>query len=252
MIVRKNRYACSVMKEAGRRLSSIFQEIPSYLREGISTQDLDHYIEKRLQLLGLQSQCKGYGYPPFPAVACISVNDVIVHGIPSSEQLLKDGDLVKIDVCASYNGYCADMARSYFVGNAPSERASLLVKTAYDALDAGINKVRIGNRVSDVSFAIQCVIEAHGFAIVRDFAGHGIGKKMHEDPEILNFGQPGEGPLIETGMAFALEPMITLGTDKVAIDADKWTARTADRSLAAHVEDTVLVTENGPEITTRL
>jgi methionyl aminopeptidase len=240
------------MREAGKRLASVFQEFPEKLKEGISTQELDNFIEKRLQASGLYSQCKGYGYPPFPGVACISVNDVIVHGIPSSQQILRQGDLVKVDICASYNGYCADMARSYFVGKPLSDKAILLVKTAYDSLDAGIDKICVGNRLSDISFAIQSTVEAQGFGVVRDFAGHGIGKKMHEDPEIVNFGTPGKGPLIEVGMAFALEPMITLGNHAVKMDDDKWTARTADGSLAAHVEDTVIVTDQGPEITTRL
>ncbi len=253
MIVRKNNHAFSIMREAGKRLAQVFQEIPEQLKEGISTQALDSFVEKRLLACGLYSQCKGYGYPPFPAAACISVNDVIVHGIPSSQQLLKQGDLVKVDVCASYNGYCADMARTYIVGGiALTSEAACLVKTAYDSLDAGIDKIRVGNRISDISFAIQSTVEAQGFGVVRDFAGHGIGKKMHEDPEIVNFGAPGKGPLIEVGMAFALEPMITLGNYAVKMDDDKWTARTADGSLAAHVEDTVIVTDHGPEITTRL
>ncbi len=252
MILRKNNHAFSIMREAGKRLASVFQEIPGQLRVGLSTKELDAFIEKRLLASGLYSQCKGYGYPPFPAAACISVNDVIVHGIPSSQQLLKLGDLVKVDVCASYNGYCADMARSFFVEKALSDQAELLVKTAYDSLNAGIDKIRVGNRVSDISFAIQSTVEAHGFGVVRDFAGHGIGKKMHEEPEIVNFGAPGKGPLIEIGMAFALEPMITLGNYAIAMDDDKWTARTADGSLAAHVEDTIIVTDHGPEITTRL
>ncbi len=251
MIIRKNNYAFSIMREAGKKLASIFEEISKNLKEGITTQELDIFIESKLQASRLYSQCKGYGYPPFPGSACISINDVIVHGIPNLQKL-KHGDLVKVDICASYNGYCADMARSYFVGEAPSDKANLLVDVAYAALDAGIAKVQAGNRLSDISFAIQSAVEAQGFGVVRDFAGHGIGKKMHEDPEIVNFGAPGKGPIIEIGMAFALEPMITLGDYIVTMDDDKWTARTADGSLAAHVEDTVIVTDNGPEITTRL
>lgn len=252
MILRKNNHAFSIMRDAGKKLAQVFHEIPEKLHEGISTQELDSFIERRLLACGLYSQCKGYGSPPFPAAACISVNDVIVHGIPSSHQLLKQGDLVKVDVCASYNGYCADMARSFFVGKALSHKAILLVKTAYDSLDAGIAKILVGNRISDISYAVQSTVEAQGFGVVRDFAGHGIGKKMHEEPEIVNFGPPGKGPLIEVGMAFALEPMITLGDYTISMDDDKWTARTADGSLAAHVEDTIIVTDHGPEITTRL
>ncbi len=252
MIIRKSNYAFSIMREAGKRLAAVFQEIPEQLQEGVSTHELDSLIEKRLTAVGLYSTCKGYGFPPFPGAACISINDVVVHGIPNSKSFLKHGDLVKVDVCASYNGYCADMARSYFVGNALSDEAILLVKTAYRSLDEGIGKIRVGNHISDISCAIQTIVEAEGFGVVRDFAGHGIGKKMHEDPEILNFGAPGKGPLIEIGMAFAVEPMITLGNYALSIDDDKWTARTVDGSLAAHVEDTIIVTERGTEITTRL
>jgi methionyl aminopeptidase len=251
MIIRKNNHALSIMREAGKRLAHVFEEIPALLKARITTRDLDSFLERALKEAGLHSECKGYGVPAFPAVSCISVNDVIVHGIPSSLSL-NEGDLVTVDICASYNGYCADMARSYFVGKPVSEKALELVRVAYESLDAGIDMARAGKHISDISFAVQSVVEKHGFGVIRDFAGHGIGKKMHEDPEILNYGKPGKGPLIEAGMAFAIEPMITQGDYTVRMDADKWTARTADGSLAAHVEDTVIVTDHGPEITTRL
>ncbi len=252
MISRKNNYAMSLMREAGRRLARIFEELPDLLKSGVTTKDIDAFIEKKLHISGMHSECKGYGHPAFPAVSCISVNDEIVHGIPRADRYLSEGDLVTVDVCASYNGYCADMARSYFVEKAPSDSAIQLVDAAQRSLDAAIQKAQVGNRITDISFAVQQVVENAGFGVVRDFAGHGIGKKMHEDPEILNYGVPGKGPLIDIGMAFAIEPMITLGNYKVIIDADKWTARTADGSLAAHIEDTVIVTNDGPEITTRL
>lgn len=252
MITRKNNHALSIMRQAGKKLAQVFEEVSGILKPGISTYDIDSFIEQRLNALGMHSECKGYGFPAFPAVSCISVNDEIVHGIPKRERILHEGDLVKVDVCASYNGYCADMARSHFIGKAPSDKAIKLVAATQASLDNAIQKARVGNRVSDMSFAVQSVVEAEGFGVVRDFAGHGIGKKMHEDPEILNYGKPGKGPIIEAGMAFALEPMITLGDYKIVMDADKWTARTADGSLAAHIEDTVIVTDQGPEITTRL
>ncbi len=251
MIVRKNNHALSLMREAGKRLAKVFEKIPLVIKTGMTSKELDAFLECFLKESGMHAECKGYGVPPFPAVSCISVNDVIVHGIPNSIPF-KEGDLVTVDICASYNGYCADMARTYFIGKPSSDKAIELVKAAYNALDAGIAMVLIGNRISDISSAIQTVVESHGFGVVRDFAGHGIGKKMHEDPEILNYGNKGKGPVIEEGMAFAIEPMITLGDYKVRMDADKWTARTADGSLAAHVEDTVIVTSDGPEITTRL
>ncbi len=241
-----------LMREAGKRLASIFQKIPALLSPGLSTKELDSFIEQELQMLGMHSECKGYGYPPFPCVSCISLNDVIVHGIPHVDVRLKEGDLITVDVCASYNGYCADMARSYCVGGVSCKETIHLVETAYEALEKGIAQACVGNRISDISHAIQSHVESQGFGVVRDFAGHGIGKRMHEDPEILNYGFPGKGPVIEVGMAFAIEPMITLRGYAVKMDKDKWTARTADGSLAAHVEDTVIVTAQGPEITTRL
>ncbi len=183
-------------------------------------------------------------------VSCISVNEVVVHGIPSKCIILKSGDLVKVDVCASWSGYCADMARSYFIGT-PDKKALQLVEVAKRALDKGIAQAKPGNRIGDISAAIQKEVEKHGFGVVRDFAGHGIGKQMHEDPEILNVGKAGAGPVIQVGMAFAIEPMITLGDYRVFVEKDNWTVKTRDNSLAAHVEDTVVVTLNGPKVITR-
>ena len=214
------------------------------------------YLEKELVAAKLYSQCKGYPNAsgvPFCGVACISINDEVVHGVPSKHKVIQEGDLVKVDICASSNGYCADMARCYFVGTGPNAQvARELVDAAQQGLDRGIAQAVIGNRIGDISSAVQRAVEQRGFQVVRMFAGHGIGKKMHEDPEILNYGQPGKGPLIEEGMAFAIEPMITQGSYQLTIDSDGWTARTRDNKLAAHIEDTIIVTENGPEITTRL
>lgn len=182
-------------------------------------------------------------------VSCISVNDVVVHGVPHADCILQLGDLVKIDVCASWNGYCADMARSFFVGQS-SEQAQKLVDVAYQALKKGIDQARVGNRLSDISSAIQQEVEKHGFGVVRDFAGHGIGKNMHEAPEIVNYGKPGKGPVLKEGMTFAIEPMITAGKYNVYVANDGWTVKTVDRSLAAHVEDTIAITNAGPVILT--
>ena len=157
---------------------------------------------------------------------------------------------MKVDVCASWQGYCADMARSFFVGDA-SDVAKNLVRVAQSSLDKGIEQMCIGNKLTDISAAIQREVERNGFGVVRDFAGHGIGKKMHEDPEILNYGSAGKGPVLQQGMAFALEPMITVGGYDVFVDQDDWTVKTQDGSLAAHVEDTIIVTQNGPMIITR-
>lgn len=248
MITIKNKAAIMKMMEAGKRLRSIFSELPVMISAGKTTADIDTWIEKSIVAKGLVSRMKGYhGYRH---VSCISLNDVVVHGVPRNDIVLKDGDLVKIDVCVSWQGYCADMARSFFVGNA-SDVAKDLVRVAQSSLDKGIEQVAVGGRLTNISAAIQCEVELYGYGVVRDFAGHGIGKKMHEDPEILNYGSSGKGPIIQQGMAFALEPMITAGSYDVFVDQDNWTVKTKDGSLAAHVEDTVIVTHNGPVIITQ-
>lgn len=247
MITIKNKLALQKMQNAGHLLSEVFEIIPSLLKVGISTLTLDSLIESELRKRGLVSQAKGYrGYKH---ATCISVNDEVVHGVPG-QRILQEGDLVKVDICAASKDYCADMARCFFIGNV-SEEAKKLVAVAQQALDEGIKAAVPGNRLSDISFAIQQVVEKHGFGVVRDFAGHGIGKNMHEEPEILNYGNPGQGPLLRAGMTLALEPMITMGDYKVFVAKDGWTAKTKDGSFAAHVEDTIAITESGPKILTR-
>lgn len=247
MIYIKNKLSIEKMAQAGSLLSGILVNVEQLIKPGVSTAEIDAWIESQLHEKGLVSSVKGYmGYRH---VSCISVNDVVVHGVPHTDCILKLGDLVKIDVCASWNGYCADMARSFFVG-APSEQAQKLVDVAYQALKKGIDKARVGNRLSDISAAIQEEVEKHGFGVVRDFAGHGIGRDMHEAPEIVNYGKPGKGPLLREGMTFAIEPMITAGKYHVYVANDGWTVKTVDRSLAAHVEDTIAITNAGPIILT--
>ena len=249
MITIKNKQALEYMKMAGRLLAEIFNSLHEKIIPGISTLELDKYIEQQLNARSLKSQSKGYkGYKH---VSCISINDEVVHGVPSEKKIIKEGDLVKVDICAAWNGYCADMARCFLVGQ-PSLEIKKLVEVAQMALDKGIDKARTGGFLTDISAAIQDEVERHGFGIVREFAGHGIGKKMHEEPELLNYGQPGKGPRLRPGMAFAIEPMITQGDYAIRILSDGWTAVTADKSFAAHVEDTVIITEQGPEIITRL
>lgn len=250
MIMVKNRASIQKMEEAGVLLARIFDELSSAVKAGVSTHELDAWIEGRLSESGLVSRTKGYmGYRH---VSCISVNEEVVHGVPSKQKLLKDGDLVKVDVCASWRGYCADMARTFCVGEQDySPEKKKFVAAAQRALDAGIAQVCSGNRVSDISAAIQAVAEKGGYGIVRDFAGHGIGKEMHEEPEILNYGKPGRGPVLRPGMAFAIEPMLTMGKHDVFVDSDGWTVKTSDKSLAVHVEDTVVVTEGEPKLITR-
>ena len=239
------------MQEAGKLLSSIFDDIASMITPGITTLELDSWIEQQLRAKGLVSKMKGYrGYPH---VSCVSVNDEVVHGVPLATKKLNNGDLVKVDVCASWRGYCADMARVFFVGAESQMPAQLkkLVEVTQQALAKGISKAVVGNRLSDISAAIQQEIEAHGFGVVRDFAGHGIGKQMHEDPEVLNYGKPGQGPILQHGMALAIEPMVTMGNYDVYITKDRWTAKTVDKSMAVHIEDTVVITNDGPQVITR-
>ena len=248
MITIKNKRSIAKMAQAGSSLSAIVDSVGLLIKPGITTLELDTWIEEQLKASGLVSKCKGYrGYQH---VSCISVNDEVVHGVPCDQKALKEGDLVKVDICASLDGYCADMARCFFVGTA-DEMAKKLTTVAKQALDKGIAQAQPGNRVSDISAAIQQEVEAHGFSVVRDFAGHGIGKLMHEEPEIANFGKSGEGPVLRAGMTFAIEPMIAMGKYDVYVSEDGWTVKTVDKSLAAHVEDTVLVTDNGPKILTR-
>ena len=248
MIYIKNKLSIQTMAHAGELLLTILDLVQHKIVPGISTVEIDMWIESQLQENNLISCTKGYmGYQH---VSCIAINDEVVHGVPRLTSILKTGDLVKIDVCASWNGYCADMARSFFVGE-PSEEAKKLVEVAKQALNKGIEKACVGNRLSDISAAIQTEVEKYGFGVVRDFAGHGIGKNMHEDPEVLNYGKPGCGPILKEGMTLAIEPMITFGKHNVYIAHDGWTVKTVDGSLAAHVEDTIAITSNGPMILTR-
>lgn len=248
MITLKTADALKKMGYAGELLSAILKDISPRLQPGVTTLELDAWLEERIKIAGMVPTCKGYrGYRH---VSCIAVNDEVVHGVPS-KRVLQNGDLVKIDICASYKGYCADMARCFIVGPARRE-VSTLIAVAQQALDAGIAQAYAGNRLSNISVAIQRVVEEHNFGVVRDFAGHGIGKNMHEDPEILNYGTPNKGPLLQVGMTFAIEPMITAGNYAVYVADDGWTVRTKDGSLAAHVEDTVAITHDGPVVLTRM
>lgn len=248
MITIKDKRAQDAMAVTGKLLAHIFIDLQTVVQSGMTTAAVDAWIEQRLISDGLVSQTKGYG--TYKHVSCISVNDEVVHGVPS-QKVLKSGDLVKIDICAAFNGYCADMARCFVIDQA-DQFVYDLIDAAQASLDKGIEQMVPGKRLGDVSAAIQSEVEGRGYGVVRDFAGHGIGRRMHEDPELLNYGQPGRGMMLKPGMALAVEPMITQGGYQVYVAADGWTAVTKDKSLAAHVEDTVIVTEHGPRIITRL
>lgn len=253
MITIKNEHALRSIRSAGERLALLFAELAAVVLPGVTTAAVDAWIAQALSARGMLSPQKGYrGYRH---VSCVSINQELVHGIPSKNKVLQAGDLVKVDVCASWKGYCADMARCFVLGATDETQyveQKRLAHIATLALDEGIEQMRFDRRLGDVSAAIQREIEKHGCGVVRDFCGHGIGKRMHEEPEIPNYGEFGTGPRLKPGMVFALEPMLTAGDYRIEVAQDGWTAYTVDGSLAAHVEDTVIVTEAGPEVVTRL
>jgi methionyl aminopeptidase len=247
MIYIKDEISIQKMKEAGTLLSEIFLELKNQILPGVSTLEINDWIESQLVKRNLKTTMKGYhGYKH---VSCISLNEEVVHGVPRFDRVIRENDVVKVDVCASWQGYCADMARPFVVGNINQEVQNMIT-AAKNALNAGIQAVMPGSRVSDISYAIQRVIDACGYGIVREFAGHGIGASMHEDPDVCNYGNPGRGAVLKEGMAFAIEPMITHGSYEIVIEKDGWTARTKDRKLAMHIEDTVIVQKDGPLVTT--
>ena len=249
MIVIKNKKAIDKMKKAGKLLALIFEDVKSLVKEGVTTLQIDAFIENKIFESGLKPECKGYA--GYKHATCISLNDVVVHGVPSNKIVLKSGDFVKIDVVASFNGYCADMARYFFVGTVDPV-IKKLARTAKMSLNKAIELAVPGNRLSDISSCVQDEVEKEGFSVIRRFAGHGIGRSIHEDPEIPNYGEPGRGPVLRSGMTLAIEPMIAQGHFGVKIMKDGWTAVMADGGYAAHIEDTILITDNGPQILTRL
>jgi len=249
MIIRKTPRDIEKMKIAGRVCYNVFEEVGSKLKEGMSTQDVDDICEKVCLLEDAVPSFKGlYG---FPGSACISVNDEVIHGIPNTQRILKAGDLVSVDFGACKAGFNGDSTRTFIVGGKGSKIAEDLVRVTEEALYKGIDECVIGNRLGDVGYAIQSYCESRGFYVVREYVGHGIGKSIHEDPNVPNYGRKGTGVRLSEGMTLAIEPMINAGTAKIEILPDKWTVVTADGSLSAHFEHTVAITKNGPVITTK-
>lgn len=236
------------MEVASRVVAEILAEVKEHIRPGVETQELDEVAEHGCRRRKVEPAFKGYrGYP---ASLCIAINDEVVHGIPGVRKL-KAGDIVSLDFGVKCNGFYGDAAFTAAVGEVSSQ-AQLLLKATEEALYAAIDQVRVGNRVSDISHATQTTVERHGFSVIRQFVGHGIGRSLHEDPQIPNFGPPGLGPVLKVGMTFAIEPMTSAGSWKVKILEDGWTAVTEDGSLAAHFEHTVALTEKGVLILSRL
>lgn len=246
MIPVRNDKEIEKLRKAGKALVEVFETVETLVKPGITTLEINAEIEKKIFSLGATAPCKGYlGYP---AAACISIDDVVVHGIPSF-RVLKEGEIVSVDIVLRLNGYCADATRTYAVGRIDAEKQRLIDVTR-QCFYNGVAKIRSGARLGDAQHAIQMTAELAGFGVVRAMTGHGIGKEMHEDPVINNYGPAGSGPILKKGMCLAVEPMITMGDWDVYIGGDGWTCRTKDGLPAAHYENTVLVTENGAEILT--
>jgi methionyl aminopeptidase len=250
VIIRKSNEELDRMRQAGRIVAETISSVVEAVRPGVTTADLDRLAESIIRERGATPSFLNYK-GTYPATICASIDDEIVHGIPSAKRVLEEGQLLSLDFGAIWEGFHADSAVSVFVGGvAPSEEAARLLKTTEEALYAGISAVRPGGRLSDIGHAIETVATAAGLGIVREYGGHGIGRAMHEDPFIQNFGRPGRGPDLRPGLVIAIEPMLMQGGEQTRVLADGWTVVTADRSLAAHFEHTVAVTDDGPEVLT--
>jgi methionyl aminopeptidase len=253
LIVRKSKSELEAMREGGRITAACLELLSENVGAGVTTRELDRMAEDFIRSNGGKPEFKGYpgspGAPDFPGSICASPNAMIVHGIPGSYRL-KDGDVISLDVGVRYEGFVTDSATTVAVGEIPPDAEGLL-KTTQQCLAAAAEQVRVGKRLGDIGHAIQSLAESRGYGVVRDLVSHGVGRKMHEDPQIPNYGRPGTGPRLQPGMTFAIEPMITLGDYDIRISEwDGWSIYTADNSLSAHYEHTVAVMENGPWILT--
>ncbi len=247
MIPLKNSSQISAMIEAGRITGEALLVAREHVREGISTLELDTLIRNHIEKCGAKPSF--LGYCGFPASACISINDEVIHGIPSKKRILQEGDIVKIDVGAFYKGFHGDSARTIPVGKV-SDEALKLIEVTRNSFFCGVEALKIGNRIGDVGSAIQGCVEKEGFSVVRRYIGHGVGHELHESPEVPNFGTAGRGTRLCAGMTLAIEPMVNIGSEEVYELADGWTVKTKDRSLSAHYENTVALTSEGVVITT--
>jgi methionyl aminopeptidase len=254
MIICKSDAEIELMHRAGRVVARVLKEMEEVIKPGIRTDYIDKIAEDVIISEKAVPAFKGYmgriSNRPFPSSVCISINEEIVHGIPG-KRVIEDGDLVSVDVGVKINGFYGDAARTFMVGNV-SRTAERLCNATRDALDESIKKCIIGNRLSDISNTIENRALKDGFSVVKDFVGHGIGRNMHEDPQILNYGPPGQGPILKKGMVLAIEPMLNQGSSDVVILGDQWTVVTRDRKLSCHFEDSVAVLEDSPLILTRI
>jgi len=244
MVIIKSPREIEQLKRSNAMVAEVFEKLRGMIAPGITTRELDQVAEEFILLKGARPAFKGYR--GFPATLCISINDEVVHGIPGQRRL-KEGDIVSLDVGVNYIGYFGDAAITLPVGEVDPE-AKRLLEVTKKALYIGIEKAKAGNRLFDISYAIQSWVESHGFSVVRDFVGHGIGRELHEEPQIPNFGTPHQGPRLEKGMVFALEPMVNEGTHEVRVLSDGWTVVTADGKRSAHFEHTIAIMDDGAEI----
>jgi methionyl aminopeptidase len=246
MIIMKNDRELVYMRDAGRLVAQTHTEMKKAVRPGITTKELDSIAEDFIVSAGARPAFKGYN--GFPATICASINEEVVHGIPGLRKL-ESGDIISIDIGAVINGFFGDSAVTLPVGEVTSE-AQRLLEVTEQSLQEGIKKAVVDNRLFDISHEVQAYVESNGLSVVRDYVGHGIGRNMHEDPQIPNFGKPGRGPRLQAGMTLAIEPMVNLGTYEVVTKQDNWTVVTRDGKLSAHFEHTIAITDKGPEILT--
>ena len=247
MIIIKNSEQLRLMREAGRITAEALLVARDMIRPGISTKAIDEKIQRFIEKCGATPSFLGYG--GFPGSACISINDEVIHGIPSARRILAEGDIVKIDVGARYRGYNGDSARTYPVGKV-SDQALKLISVTEASFYEAMKVAKAGNRIGDIGFAVEHFVISNGFSVVRDFIGHGVGANLHEDPEVPNFGRAGHGARLYPGMTLAIEPMVNAMGHKVRTLADGWTVKTLDGSLSAHYENSIAITESDPEILT--
>ena len=249
MIIKKTAREIELMRTAGRIVALAHQEVAKHIAPGVSTLELDQIVERVIRENGAKPSFKGYG--GFPGSICASINDVVVHGIPKASIILKAGDIISIDIGACYKGYHGDSAWTYPVGEI-SETDQNLMDVTLNALYKGLEKAKPNNRLSDISAAIGEYAKSFGYGVVEDFTGHGVGKSLHEDPAIPNYGIPNMGPVLQPGMTLAIEPMINAGTKNVKVCSDGWTTITRDGKKSAHFEHSILITDEGYEILTKL
>lgn len=249
MIVIKSKREIDLMREPCKVTAELFEDLAEFIKPGISTKDIDTFVEERYEKHKMKPTFKGYG--GFPAAACVSVNEEIIHGIPNARRILNEGDIVSVDIGGTWHGYNSDAARTFPVGKISDEDQQLIDVTRQSFFE-GIKYAMVGYRIHDIGHGVQQYAESYGMGVIRDFTGHGTGSRLHEDPLIPNYGRPGTGAKIKEGMTLAVEPMIALGTYECRVLANDWTVVTMDGRKAAHYENTILVTDGEPEILTLL